>query len=306
MKVTALLLSSVTATSEFLSRHVRDTDNVSTTVFSDSPDYPAEGKKFLKEMEKADKADEANPNARSGGRNRGQGNAETGMRKITNRKRLINSQIMTPEKSAWYYHYHDYGCYCIAPSDPLKNRGKPVDEVDSACKRHALCYSCAYSDFSNGKNNCNPKQTGYKYNLSQTDSGYSISCLNPIGSCAYSACMCDKALAEELGKLVKRGVLADMEYRDYDGEKCSAKNQKAYGISGPGGDGMPGGVFMDEANAFDFEDNISIVGEERIDIQMDKQCCGVYPNRHPYKTGKNHECCDVGKSTEELKPVGTC
>jgi len=31
---------------------------------------------------------------------------------------------------AWYFQYHDYGCYCVAPSDPKKNRGRPVDAID--------------------------------------------------------------------------------------------------------------------------------------------------------------------------------
>lgn len=51
-------------------------------------------------------------------------------RKIYARKRLINSQIATSDRSAWYYQYHDYGCYCVAPTDDKKSRGKPVDAID--------------------------------------------------------------------------------------------------------------------------------------------------------------------------------
>jgi len=314
MKVAAILLSSVTATTEFLKRQVRQAENASqdatSKVFSNDPDYPAEGTAFLEE-------NFIIPNSNQTVRS-GRGDAASGARKIANRKRLINSQIITPEKSAWYYHYHDYGCYCVAPTDPLKNRGKPVDEIDSACKRHALCYECAFSDFSNNKQECNPKNNGYKYKINALGSDkYAIACLNPENSCAYAACMCDKALAEELGQMVMRGILADKEYRDYDSDNCSGARQRELGIgggsNGNGGMGggmspLPSGVMMAAAGESLFEGPsfLGPSGEERLDSATAKQCCGTYPNRHPYKPGHNHECCDVGLSTEELKPVGTC
>lgn len=85
--------------------------------------------------------------------------------------------------------------------------------VKSACKTHALCYACAFSDFSDNKGECNPKQTGYKYNIKNENGKFHISCLNEANTCQYAACMCDKALAEDLGKLVMNGILSDPEYR---------------------------------------------------------------------------------------------
>jgi len=375
MKVAAILLSSFTVSSE-------------TTVESgnfnpDYSDYPNEGSDLNAQLNLAEGV------ARSGGRkNSGEG---VDPRKIYARKRLINSQIITDDRKAWYYHYHDYGCYCVAPSAENKNRGKPVDAIDSVCKTHSLCYACAFSDFSSDTE-CDPKATGYKYkilaksNPSAEDAKFEISCLNSKNSCQYAACMCDKKLAEDLGQMVRDGVLADKEFRNYDGENCGAQKKQLFvpardqsatanfisaalpsagsaatsqtvssgsssgfsfgGNSGGGANAAESveaadsfvntfapvsldnagrqdvispveaaGIFHDDASsAIDFESELSIVtqwtGEAGADVVEtplpEKKCCGVYPQRFPYKTGGNKECCDVGKSTEELKPLGTC
>lgn len=374
MKVAAILLSSFTVSSE-------------TTVESgnfnpDYSDYPTEGNDLNTQLNLSDGV------ARSGGRQKGSDGVDP--RKIYARKRLINSQIITDDRKAWYYHYHDYGCYCVAPSAENKNRGKPVDAIDSVCKTHSLCYACAFSDFSS-ETECDPKATGYKYKISAKsnaapeDAKFEISCLNNKNSCQYAACMCDKKLAEDLGQMVRDGVLADKEFRNYDGENCGATKQKqlfvpardqgttanfisaalpstgstaaaqsapvsaGFSFGGNTGGGANGGsdtveatnfvnnfapisldsagrqdivspeeaagIFHDDASSvIDFESEMSIVtqwtGEAGADVVEtplpEKKCCGVYPQRFPYKTGGNKECCDVGKSTEELKPLGTC
>lgn len=316
MKVAAIILSSVTVNSDFLNRHVRDTATEGgTDIGIDYSEYPQEGVEFVENLTKT-----TNPQAPRSGRGGG-----TGMRKIYHRKRLINSQIVTADKSAWYYHYHDYGCYCVAPTDETKTRGKPVDEIDSLCKQHAMCYACAYSDFTNSKkgNECNPKQTGYKYKINEIGDGkYHINCINERDTCQYAACMCDKALAEELGKMVMNGILSDPQYRNYDGAKCSSQAQRELldssvpggrgdVLGGGGGSSVPQFFHDDGSTVMDFENEMQIMGwgsnddSAAVDLSL-KQCCGVYPQRFPYKPGRNHECCDVGKSTEELKPVGTC
>ena len=41
--------------------------------------------------------------------------------------------------------YCPYGCHCMVngPNDILSGHGNPVDEIDSACKRHQECIACA-------------------------------------------------------------------------------------------------------------------------------------------------------------------
>jgi len=314
MKVAAIILSSVTVNSDFLSRFARDPETTiapkTYAAIDDNADYPNEGKDFVQDL-----------TAQIQDRRTGNTSKDQGPRKIYARKRLINSQIVTSDRSAWYYQYHDYGCYCVAPTDELKTRGKPVDAIDSVCKKHALCYACAFSDYSNSKKNteCNPKQTGYKYNIREEETGkYHISCLNERDSCQYAACMCDKALAEELGQMVMNGELADPQYRNYDGSKCSSQAQRelqASSSSSGRGDSLamsaagdvPSFFHDDASTVMDFENEMQIMWQDDGSSEVNmKQCCGVYPERFPYKQGRNHECCDVGKSTEELKPVGTC
>lgn len=111
--------------SDFLNRHARDTE---TNVSVDYSDYPQAGQDFVQTLTQSSST--STDNKVRSGRGGGSGSSAAGTRKIFARKRLINSQIVTPDRSAWYYHYHDYGCYCVAPTDETKNRGKPVDEVD--------------------------------------------------------------------------------------------------------------------------------------------------------------------------------
>ncbi|CAG5106558.1 Oidioi.mRNA.OKI2018_I69.chr1.g2897.t1.cds [Oikopleura dioica] len=249
--------------------------------YPDYSDYPLEGRNLQ--------------NTLSGRRT---GTLDT--RQIFHRKRLINSQVTAKSNgAAWYFHYHDYGCYCVAPSDPKKNRGKPVDAIDSACKRHNMCYQCAYSDFSDARRECNPKQMGYRYTITTNDDGnIKIECLNSPDTCAYATCMCDKALADELGNLAMKGTLASKDYRNYDPAKCSGPQAARL-------DPSPQGVFNDDAGAFDFENQVTFLSEPDTGADVPQQCCGVYPQRFPYKSS-THECCSAGEATEEIKPLGTC
>lgn len=248
--------------------------------WQDYADYPLEGQNMQ--------------NTLSGRRS---GTLDT--RQIFHRKRLINSQVTSKSNgAAWYFQYHDYGCYCVAPSDPKKNRGRPVDAIDSACKRHNMCYQCAYADFSNARRECNPKQMGYQYRINKNveTGNIKIECTNSQDTCAYATCMCDKALADELGNLAMKGTLAEKDNRNYDAAKCGASPTRS--------DPSPEGVFNDDMGAFDFENQITFLTEpEGADVPQ--QCCGVYPQRFPYKSS-THECCSIGGATEELKPLGTC
>lgn len=310
MKVAAIILASSSVNN--VESAVFNVSHESAVDFSNGVDYPEDGKTFLSKINKSDDILDGRVRA-----------TKQEGRKIYSRKRFINSQLVHTNKDAWYYHYHNYGCYCVAPENELKNRGKPVDAIDSACKTHAMCYACAYSDFSGKNQECNPKQASYKYSIKETNNNnYLIQCLNPVDTCNYAACACDKALAESIGKLAMSGTLTNSDYRDYDGEQCSASNQRllssasAASSRGEGSigemispnveAGLPPAFFHDDATAFDFESELQIVWSGDTGNSNLKQCCGVYPQRFPYKEGRNHECCDVGKSTEELKPVGTC
>ena len=75
---------------------------------------------------------------------------------------MITAQLAARNVPYFYHHFHDYGCYCIAQNletNPLKNRGRPLDDVDAICQAHSKCQQCVYAD-SNGS--INPKSTGYQ------------------------------------------------------------------------------------------------------------------------------------------------
>ena len=78
------------------------------------------------------------------------------------RRDMITAQLAARNVPYFYHHFHDYGCYCIAQNletNPLKNRGRPLDDVDAICQAHSKCQQCVYAD-SNGS--INPKSTGYQ------------------------------------------------------------------------------------------------------------------------------------------------
>ena len=89
-------------------------------------------------------------------------------RSYSMRRDMITAQLAARNVPYFYHHFHDYGCYCIAQNletNPLKNRGRPLDDVDAICQAHSKCQQCVYAD-SNGS--INPKSTGYQMTVDRT------------------------------------------------------------------------------------------------------------------------------------------
>ena len=89
-------------------------------------------------------------------------------RSYSMRRDMITAQLAARNVPYFYHHFHDYGCYCIAQNletNPLKNRGRPLDDVDAICQAHSKCQQCVYAD-SNGS--INPKSTGYQMTVDKT------------------------------------------------------------------------------------------------------------------------------------------
>lgn len=111
---------------------------------------------------------------------------------------------LQPEHRFARYCY--YGCWCLPDADHADftpRFGKPVDEIDSACKRMAQCYDCAKSDHGES---CDSSSVGYKYELHNDPNDpnnhwkNSIVCTDdPVKKgCKRSICECDKKLSEDL------------------------------------------------------------------------------------------------------------
>lgn len=174
-------------------------------------------------------------------------------------------------KEKYYFNFIDYGCHCLA-SDKLQ-RGKPVDEIDAACRQHAKCYLCNKMDYDGKMNNdkkpkpmkCQPSRTIYNYNVTKTDEGeVQINCNNELNTCQRSVCECDKRFAYRIRDLEDlynprfkgKGWKKDLECR-HDGLMPSVPESDA--------------------------------------------CCGAYPYRFPFSREYGKTCCDNKKAPAESR-----
>jgi len=151
-------------------------------------------------------------------------------RSYSMRKDMISAQLASRQIPYFYYHFHDYGCYCIAQNhetNPLKNRGKPLDHVDAVCQAHSRCQQCVFAD-SDGA--INPKSTGYQMTINRKNGD--ITCdgkdsypkkyqQNGSWEARYNACQCDRELAIGLADAAQAG-LHNKAYEDHDGSLCAA------------------------------------------------------------------------------------
>jgi len=259
--------------------------------------------------------------------------AGSGLRSYSMRKDMISAQLMARGIPYFYYHFHDYGCYCIAQNketNPLKNRGKPLDEVDAVCQQHSKCQQCVFAD-SNGA--INPKSTGYQMTIDRKSGD--ITCdgkkayprkyqSNGSWEARYNACLCDRELAVSLANMAAAGK-HKKEHEDHDGAMCGVKTKpvrvtsaleasklnSALGGSDQSGSGLQMNAIMDAA----FESNdIQVMGAEGFqtfgsgkDVFVSEnvgECCGNYPKRFPIPhagTVAAQQCCDG-----ELRPNGSC
>ena len=141
------------------------------------------------------------------------------------RKDMISAQLAARNIPYFYYHFHDYGCYCIAQNhetNPLKNRGKPLDALDAVCQAHSRCQQCVFAD-SDGA--INPKSTGYQMTINRKTGD--IQCdgkssypkkyqQNGSWEARYNACQCDRELSIGLADAAAAG-LHNKAYEDHDG-----------------------------------------------------------------------------------------
>jgi len=160
----------------------------------------------------------------------GRPSASANVRSYSMRKDMISAQLMARNIPYFYYHFHDYGCYCIAQNhetNPLKNRGKPLDAIDTVCQAHSRCQQCVFAD-SDGA--INPKSTGYQMTINRQNGD--ITCdgkasypkkyqQNGTWEARYNACQCDRELAIGLADAAAAG-LHNKAYEDHDGSLCAA------------------------------------------------------------------------------------
>lgn len=207
------------------------------------------------------------------------------LRKYETLKKMI--LILHDSDDREWGRYCPYGCHCMVngPTDLLSGHGQPVDVVDSACKRHQECITCAMKDF--GGDVC-PWWKPYKMSAmvdDVTDEKYLICRTYFIsveyrvllfledveGFCKRSLCECDAQLARDLYS-ERENYDRDNHHRygTFNKQQCRTVNRGTY------------------------EENDV---KEKVDSHM---CCGINPKRFPYSTNKQ-ECCN-----NQLESIGTC
>lgn len=211
------------------------------------------------------------------------------------RLKQLKALILWLQPEHRFARYCFYGCWCLPDSGHKLNSagyGKPVDDVDSSCKRQSQCYDCAQID--NDKEVCNGSNTNYKYRLHYdvTDPTNhwkkSIECLdvrksNGKGGCKRSICECDKKLAEDL-----------REHFD----QWNVKNHA-------------------EQGGFDWEGTCEKVSCTGPNCGHELACCGNlgFGIRMPYRVDGRRACCGTATydstfyeccAGDVVKATGTC
>lgn len=236
--------------------------------------------------------------------------------------------IMYLQRVPFFGQYWYYGCWC-APEGFLKTvgsgYGKPVDAIDRSCRDMSECYECTQMDYGE---DCTTAEVNYRWHGELDEGGNKIVfCDDPVDTCAWAICQCDKKLATELHSNERVWNLhhhqkwgdfnrddACFPVRDrFDGTKVTtigdkslnqAEGGNAAGAGGAGGEGGAGeeeGMWgfarsfggMIEGQLEEYPDGpslkLKLAGE--FGNKNVKSCCGTYPERYPYRLGHNHACC---------------
>lgn len=123
------------------------------------------------------------------------------IRKLMQLKSMVTSLI--GDASINFDRFCFYGCYCLpdaAIHDASPGVGKPVDEIDNACKELKMCYQCANRDTKEETGGECEQDMAYSV---QPISGYGggivdHECMNTEDTCRWRICQCDRAFAHKM------------------------------------------------------------------------------------------------------------
>merc|ERR1739848_679087 len=168
-----------------------------------------------------------------------------------------------------------YGCWCYFYEKHGRVRGAPVDELDGFCKILHEGYECSMIDsVEAGDDDCVPWEVSYIAAVGGTEDQIREGCINnnPNNTCAQNACSVEGYFVENLVALALSGNAADYDsfghtQGGFDAiEQCPTKK-------GNGG------------------------GE--------KECCGNYPLRYPFKVLDGDRAC-CGTRTYKTSVLSCC
>ena len=185
---------------------------------------------------------------------------------------FVNDYSMTFEK------FFNYGCSCFKNLD-LSDRdiynlkiesGLPVDNIDASCNRANRCRSCSFKDFNN---ECHAYRN-YLYTTSYENNVPGMRCLDdptngPVSQCRRAQCECDLEFFKNIAAFYNEYNLSNSPvYGNFDSYQCQSSCK----------DSTDGCISAD-------------------------RCCGKYPERDPYHSDGNKQCC---KFTPFFKDTHKC
>jgi len=155
---------------------------------------------------------------------------------------------------------NEYGCWCYFGDDHGRGKGSPQDAIDEMCKVLHDGYECAMRDAEDEGTTCVPWEVAYTSAVGGSGLSIAEECaqVNSGSNCAARACTVEGSFVANLLDVF---------------------------VSGGGIDQT-----MKHSNGFDQPTNCAT--KKNGGGPTNKQCCGNYPDRFPFKTvGGDRKCC---------------
>lgn len=160
---------------------------------------------------------------------------------------------------------NEYGCWCYFENDYGSGKGKPVDEIDTLCKRLHDGYTCAIMDAADQGATCVPWEIPYNsavgsgmiQNMDIATIRAECDVQNPdTASCGNWVCKIEGYFIQQLVLYFTHGGLINHDHR--------------------------------HANGFNPKTDCPVSSG----IKSEKACCDEYPLRFPFKTYNGaRDCC---------------
>lgn len=195
-----------------------------------------------------------------------------------------------------FNHIDNYGCWCNFDSKWRKGQGNPVDVFDLECRNLIKGYECIYMDTAGeGGRECVPYDIMYLEPLNirhfTDDQTIIDACTNQNNfgndqdaiNCRQRTCIVEAIFVRNLAIMSEQNIEPDRNsFRHSDDDNSNGAT-------------------------FDHELNCAITPAG----PQDKECCGEYPFRYPYRVKEGdfqcchnttpynvflHECCDDGST----------